>query len=125
MPDHAVTTVDDVTALSGRSTHSGCSKAVVHQVAPSETSVFHVKPGGVIRNHTHSRVWDLFLGVSGEGEIVYEEGGTRAAFALRPNAFCGIPPGVRHEVVNRSAGTDLVFVLVHAPWEGYDHVPAR
>ena len=37
-------------------------------------------------------------------------------------AFCAIPPSCEHEVCNLSTTDPFSFLLIHAPWEGYDHV---
>jgi mannose-6-phosphate isomerase-like protein (cupin superfamily) len=116
--------VRDISALAGDPVHTSSSKALVHQVDAAETSLFRVRPGGRIAAHVHSKVWDLFIGVSGEGEIEYQDDGGTKRVDLLSNSFCGMPPGVKHEVRNRSDSYELVFILIHAPYEGYDHVPS-
>lgn len=125
MSQYPVVAVEDVTAVPGESKHQLSSKAILHQVPDAETSLFRVKPGGRIKSHYHQKVWDLFICVSGVGEIAYVEGGKETTTPFRTHSFCAMPPNVTHEVRNLGSEDDLEFILVHAPWEGYDHVPVR
>lgn len=120
-----VITIADVTAVSGEARHRSCTKAVLHQDDPAETSVFRVKPGGAISTHLHSRVFDLFIGVAGRVDITYEGQEGSGCFKLKRNSFCRMPPGVRHEVRNPSKNEEAVFVLIHAPSAGYDFIPVK
>ena len=123
MAQFPVTIVEDMTQITGEARHSGTTKAVLSEHDAEQTAVFRLTPGGVIQNHLHSRVHDLFVGVSGCLDITYEGQQGSGVVHLRPNSFCGMPPGVRHEVRNNSATEDGVFLLIHAPWEGYDFIP--
>ncbi len=125
MTQYPVVSFPDITSVEGESKHQLSSKAILHQVPDAETSLFRVKPGGRIKSHYHNKVWDLFFGVSGSGEIAYVEDGEERRTPFGAGSFCAMPPGVVHEVRNLAADTELLFVLVHAPWEGYDHVPVR
>ncbi len=125
MTQYPVVSFPDVTSVAGESKHQLSSKAILHQVPDAETSLFRVKPGGRIKSHYHQKVWDLFFGVSGSGEIVYVEGGEERRTPFGAGSFCAMPPNVVHEVRNLGGDTELLFILVHAPWEGYDHVPVR
>ena len=120
---YKVVSVANIRESSGSSAHQLTSKAVLHQVPDAETSLFRVKPGGRIKSHLHHKVWDLFFGVAGRGVIAYTEDGIDHLAPLTAGAFCAMPPMVTHEVRNMSETEDVLFVLVHAPWEGYDHVP--
>ncbi len=120
-----VTIIEDITRVAGERRHSGCAKAVLSEHGEEQTSVYRVAPGGMIESHLHSRVFDLFLGVSGCVDITYEGQQGSGVFPLRPNAFCSMPPGVRHEVRNNSSTEDAVFLIAHAPNEGYDFVPVE
>jgi len=120
-----VTIVEDMTAVSGDARHDLCTKAVLSEQGPEQSAVFRLKPGGVIPSHLHSRVHDLFVGVAGCADITYEGQQGSGVVKLLANAFCDMPPGVRHEVRNNSATEDAVFLLVHAPWDGYDLVPVK
>ena len=80
--------------------------------------------GSGVPTHLHSQVYDLFVGVKGELEIRYEGQHGNGLFVLKPGAFCGMPPGVRHEVFNPSKTDEAFFLLVHASYEGFDSVPA-
>ena len=115
--------VEDMTKAAGEARHSGCTKAVLSEHGEEQTSVYRVAPGGVIQSHLHSRVFDLFVGLKGCVDITYEGQQGSGVVRLKPNAFCGMPPGVRHEVRNNSATEDAMFLLVHAPWDGYDFIP--
>ncbi len=55
-----VISVSDVLAAAHRDVHGTCSKAVLHQVPESETSLFSVNPGQTLAAHRHTRTWDLF-----------------------------------------------------------------
>ena len=118
-----VTIIEDVTKVAGEARHAGCTKAVLHEHDAAQTALFRLSPGGVIQTHLHSRVFDLFVGVSGCLDITYEGQQGSGVMHLRPNSFCSMPPGVRHEVRNNSAAEDGVFMLIHAPYEGYDFIP--
>jgi len=118
-----VTNVEDMTKVAGEARHSGTTKAVLSEHGEEQSAVFRLAPGGVIETHLHSRVFDLFVGLKGRVDITYEGQQGSGVFHLKPNAFCGMPPGVRHEVRNNSATEDAMFLLVHAPWEGYDFIP--
>ena len=120
-----VTIVEDMTAVTGDPRHNLVTKAVLSEQSPEQSAVFRLKPGGVIPPHLHSRVHDLFIGVAGCAEITYEGQRGSGVVALKPGAFCDVPPGVRHEVRNNSSTEDAVFLLVHAPWEGYDNIPVE
>jgi mannose-6-phosphate isomerase-like protein (cupin superfamily) len=111
----AVTCIEDLTALAFHDRRAGCAKAVLHQDAAVQISVFRVHPGSGVPLHRHSRVSDFFMGVKGEMELRWDGG----HFMLKPNTFIDIPPGVWHEVWNRSEEEGL-FLLVHAPFENFD-----
>ncbi len=118
-----VVSVADVLAQVGHNAHGNCSKAVLHQVPESETSLFSVHPGEKLTPHIHTQTWDLFFVVSGQGEIRYRnKDGAAGKVPMPVRAFCAIPPGCEHEVCNLSASEPFSFVLIHAPWEGYDFV---
>ncbi len=124
--DHAkVVSVSDVLAAARRDVHGTCSKAVLHQVPESETSLFSVNPGQTLAAHRHTRTWDLFFVVSGRGEIRYRGPDGAGTVAMPERAFCAMPPGCDHEVRNLSATEPFSFLLIHAPWQGYDHVRAQ
>lgn len=117
--------IDDMTKTAGEGRFSGVTKAVLSEHDAEQSAVFCLSPGGVIETHLHSRVFDLFVGLKGRIDITYEGQQGSGVFHLKPNAFCGMPPGVRHEVRNNSATEDAMFLLVHAPYEGYDFVPVE
>lgn len=118
-----VTIVADMTSTAGEARHSGTTKAVLSEHGAEQSAVFCLSPGGVIETHLHSRVFDLFVGLKGRVDITYEGQQGSGVVHLKPNAFCSMPPGVRHEVRNLSATEDAMFLLVHAPWDGYDFIP--
>lgn len=125
MAQLSVTIVEDITAVAGEARHAGCTKAVLSEHGAEQSAVFRLGPGGVIQTHLHSRVFDLFVGVAGCVDITYEGQQGNGVVRLRPKSFCGMPPGVRHEVRNNSTTEEAVFLLVHAPWEGYDFIPVE
>ena len=120
-----VVAVSDVLAETTHDVHGTCSKAVLHQVPESETSLFSVNPGESLAPHLHTRTWDLFFVVSGAGEIRYKGAHGAAIVAMSARAFCAIPPGYEHEVCNLSSTEPFRFLLIHAPWRDYDHVRTR
>ena len=122
MGQDEVVSVIDVLAKAGSSVHETCSKAVLHQVTESETSLFRVNPGEKLAPHLHTRTWDLFFVVSGSGEIRYRGKDGTNTVSMPARAFCAMPPGCEHEVYNLSATEPFSFLLIHAPWQGYDHV---
>src|SRR5262249_8961890 len=97
-----VTIVEDITAVACEGRHSGAPKAVLSEHAEEQSAVYRLAPGGVIQSHLHSRVFDLFLGLSGCVDITYEGQQGSGVVHLQPNAYCSMPPGVRHEVRNNS-----------------------
>ncbi len=120
-----VVSVSDVLAGAGGNVHGNCSKAVLHQVPESETSLFRVNPGQKLAPHLHTRTWDLFFVISGSGGIRYQGKDGAHAVPMPARAFCAMPPGYEHEVCNLSATEPFSFLLIHAPWQGYDHVRTR
>lgn len=123
MGQKAVVSVDDVTAFPVVVRHNDCSKGIMHADDQHESSVFRVQPGGFVPGHLHSRVYDLFIGMEGQVDITYEGQQGDGCVALKAGSFCSMPPGVRHEVRNKSAERDAVFILIHAPNSGYDFIP--
>jgi mannose-6-phosphate isomerase-like protein (cupin superfamily) len=119
-----VVSVADVLAKAGTNVHGNCSKAVLHQVPESETSLFSVNPGEKLAPHLHTRTWDLFFVVSGSGEIRYKDkdDGAENTVSMATRAFCAMPPGYAHEICNLSATEPFSFLLIHAPWQGYDFI---
>ena len=125
MGQKTVVSVENVAAFPCEARHNGCSKGVMHADDQHESSVYHVKPGGFIPIHLHSRVYDLFIGIKGRVDITYEGQQGSGRVALSAGSFCSMPPGVRHEVRNNSATDEAVFFLVHAPNAGYDFIPVE
>jgi mannose-6-phosphate isomerase-like protein (cupin superfamily) len=120
-----IVSISDVLAEAGGDVHGNCSKAVLHQVPESETSLFSVNPGEKLAPHLHTRTWDLFLVVSGSGEIRYRGKDGTGTIPMPMRAFCAMPPGYEHEVCNLSATEPFSFLLIHAPWQDYDFVQTR
>jgi mannose-6-phosphate isomerase-like protein (cupin superfamily) len=120
-----VVRVADVLTKERSKVHENCSKAVLHQVPESETSLFSVNPGQKLATHLHTRTWDLFFVVSGLGEILYKGKRGSDTIPMPERAFCAMPPGCEHEVRNLSATEPFSFLLIHAPWQGYDFVRTR
>jgi mannose-6-phosphate isomerase-like protein (cupin superfamily) len=114
--------IKDVLATVGRGAHGNCSKAILHQVPESETSLFSVHPGEKLARHVHTKTWDLFFVVSGNGEIRYKGEEGDGVVPMPAQAFCAMPPGYEHEVCNLSQSEAFSFILIHAPWTGYDFV---
>ena len=113
-------------AEAGGDVHGNCSKAVLHQVPELETSLFSVEPRREAPPpHLHTRTWDLFLVVSGSGKIRYRGKEGTGTIPMPMRAFCAMPPGYEHEVCNLSATEPFSFLLIHAPWQGYDFVQTR
>jgi mannose-6-phosphate isomerase-like protein (cupin superfamily) len=94
-----VVSVNDVLSEARSDVHGTCSKAVLHQVPESETSLFSVNPGQKLAPHLHTRTWDLFFVVSGSGEIRYRGKNGAATVPMPVRAFCAMPPGYEHEVL--------------------------
>jgi mannose-6-phosphate isomerase-like protein (cupin superfamily) len=87
-----VVSVSDVLAKAGSNVHGNCSKAVLHQVPESETSLFSVNPGEKLAPHLHTRTWDLFFVVSGSGEIQYKGKDGAITIPMLTRAFCAVSP---------------------------------
>ena len=123
MGQKPVITVENITNIAFEELRPGCEKGVLQEDAPAQTGVFRVQPGSGVPTHLHSRVYDLFVGVKGEIESRYEGQHGNGMFVLKPGAFCGVPPGVRHEISYPSKADEACFLLVHASYEGFDIVP--
>jgi mannose-6-phosphate isomerase-like protein (cupin superfamily) len=115
----------DVLAETGSNRHGHWTKAVLHQVPEAETSLFTVDAGHKLDMHLHTRTWDLFFVVSGLGEIRYRGKNGSDAVPMPVRAFCAIPPGCEHEVRNLSTTEPFSFLVIHTPWQGYDHIRTR
>lgn len=124
MAQEPMVMIDDVRKVAFSSRRPGFEKGVMHEDPSSQASAYRVAPGSGQRGHLHSRAYDLFVGVEGEVEIRYEGQAGHGIFNLKPGAFCAMPPGVRHEVFNPSKTDAAFFLIVHAPMEGFDFVPA-
>ena len=124
MSQKPVITVEDITKTALEERRPDCRKGVLHQDAPVQTAVYRVQPGSGVPTHLHARVYDLFIGVTGNLEIRYEGGHGNGVFVLKPGGFCRMPPGVRHELSNPSKTEETVFLLVQASQEDFDYVPA-
>jgi mannose-6-phosphate isomerase-like protein (cupin superfamily) len=125
MSELSVVAVRDVLASVGAGAHGNCSKAVLHQVPESETSLFSVHPGQKLAPHIHTKTWDLFFVVSGSGEIRWKGGEGEGVTPMPERAFLAMPPGYEHEVCNLSDTEPFSFMLIHAPWTGYDFVKTK
>lgn len=104
----------------------GAAKVTLFQQPFGEYSVDRVLPGSEIRWHLHNEIWDLFVCTYGQGVVSIAtelEGvnGTVEDFSFSPGTFLAIPPKHYHRIVN-TGNSNLVFVLVHAPYEGYDNI---
>jgi len=121
----SVFSMDDIRVSEGDDKLVNATKAVLHQVKDVETALFCLKPGGAVKAHSHSDVWDLFIGVSGTGSITFIENDQLSVTAMKEWSFCAMPPNVVHEVRNLSDTDDLMFLLLHTPWEGYDFIPSK
>ena len=124
MSQKPVITVEDITNIALEERRPGCEKGMLHEDAPVQTAVYRVQPGSGVPTHLHGRVYDLFVGVKGEVEIRYEGQQDSGVFALKPGAFCRMPPGVRHEISNPSKTDEACFLLVQASQTDFDYVPA-
>jgi len=113
----------DIYKASAAQVHTTCTKALIHKTSVAEISLFRVAVGGEIASHHHSTVWDFFVGMSGEGCIeVTTCAGDSNSFPLVKDSHLAMPPDVTHTVRNLGE-EDFVFLLTHAPFEGYDHIP--
>ena len=118
----SVVTIDDLSRLPEAAKTERPVKAIVYQVGAIEIASFRLRPAAVISAHLHTNVRDLFVGLRGRGTVQYEVDGEVRIHDLREHSFCGVPANIPHEVRNVDDKEDLVFLLVHAPFAGYDHV---
>ena len=125
MNGNEVVGISDVLSKAGNIAHGNCSKSVIHQVPESETSLFSVNPGEKLAPHIHTRTWDLFFVVSGTGEIRWKGKDSEGTVPMPARAFCAMPPEHEHEVCNLSKTEPFSFLLIHAPWTGYDFIRTR
>jgi quercetin dioxygenase-like cupin family protein len=113
--------VADATACPFEEPRHGCGKRVVSENEAAQASMYRLLPGCRVPAHRHTRSDDLFIGVSGEVLVRAEGSGAAEAFVLRAGGCCRVSRGVRHEVLNPSATQVAFFVLVHAPYAGFDN----
>jgi quercetin dioxygenase-like cupin family protein len=118
-----VIAIGDITNIAFAEIRPGCAKGVLQEDAVSQTGVFRIQPGSGVPAHLHSRTCDLFVGVKGELELRYEGQNGSGVFVLKPGAFCSMPPGVQHEVLNPSKTDEAFFLLVHTLYQDFDVVP--
>lgn len=118
------TWVQQVSDLEGQAVHAACTKAVLHTTPASESSIFQVAPGGEVRPHLHSSSWDLFMGMGGQGEITFVVKDVSRTVPINLGSFCAIPPQTVHAVRNVGQ-TSFSFLLIHAPYDVYDHQAAE
>jgi len=123
MSQKPVITVEDVTNITLEERRSGCAKAMLHEDAAVQTSVYRVRPGSGVPSHEHTQVYDLFIGLKGDLEIRFEGESESGVFILKPGAFCRVPPGVRHELSNPSKTDETCFLLVQATRSEFDYIP--
>jgi quercetin dioxygenase-like cupin family protein len=116
----ALVGVEDATAGPFEEPRDGCGKRVVSEDAAAQASMYRLQPGCRVPAHLHTRSDDLFIGVRGEVQVRVEGA---APFVLRAGGCCRVSRGARHEVVNASRTDAAFFVLVHAPYEGFDKAP--
>jgi mannose-6-phosphate isomerase-like protein (cupin superfamily) len=122
MGQKPVIAIDDITRIELEERRPGAERGVLQEDASSQTVVYRIQPGSGVPTHLHSRVYDHFVVVKGELEIRFEGQHGNGALVLKPGGFCSMPPGVRHEVSNRSKTDEAVFLVTHTPHEGYDFV---
>ena len=119
-PSAGLVGVEDATAGPFEEPRHGCGKRVVAENDAAQASMYRLQPGCRVPAHLHTRSDDLFVGVKGEVEVRVEGA---APFVLRAGGCCRVSRGARHEVVNASAAQVAFFVLVHAPYDGFDKAP--
>ncbi len=112
----AIRFIADLTSAAFDARRPGSGKAVLHEDAAVQVSIFRLQPRSLIPAHKHSRVHDLFVGVGGELEIRSSAG----TFDLKPGSFCRMPAGIWHEVWNGSETKEAHFLLVHTPYGNFD-----
>ena len=109
-----VTIVQDITTAAGEVRHSGCTKAVLSEHDAEQSAVFHLSPGGVIQSHLHSRVFDLFIGVSGCADITYEGQQGNGEHQLIPECECLDSP-IEDSNLTLDRFVSLLLCLVDPP----------
>lgn len=114
--------VHDATVGPFEERRPGCAKRVIYQTDDAQASIYRLEPGCGVPPHRHSRADDLFVGLKGEAAIRTDGVKDAATFTLRAGCCCRVGRGVRHEVVNTSPVDVALFVLVHAPYKGFDHL---
>ena len=120
MESKPVIAIEGIAGMSFREVRPGCEKAVLQEDPSVQAGAFRIQPGSGVPDHRHSRAHDLFIGIKGEIEIRHETERGDEVFTLKPGAFFSVAAGVRHGVSNVSTSAEALFVLVHAPYEGFD-----
>lgn len=76
---------------------------------PYDVELTRVPPGAApCPVHSHGGWWELFVIVSGQGEVTRNE----ETFAVGPGVCFMQPPGTRHRVRNASPSEDLVYYVI-------------
>ena len=117
--------IDDPTGLRFIERRSGCGKYVISEESAFQLSIYRLEPGAQVPGHSHGRSHDIFVGVKGDVRIEIPARGPAGAFVMGPGGVCTIAPGTPHAVVNANPTRAAFFVLVHAPFDGFDMVPNR
>ncbi len=116
-----VLSLADLTALAFESRRPGYALALLHENGALRLSVLRLQQGSGVPANKHSDTDDLFFGIEGELEIVWDDG----CSLLRPGGFCRVPAGMRHGVRNRSGGRDAYCLLLHSGRGPFDFIEAE
>jgi mannose-6-phosphate isomerase-like protein (cupin superfamily) len=93
-------------------------RRVVYTGARTQLVVMSLPPGGEIGSETHAKVEQVLVCVRGEG--VVQLGARRRPF--REGDAVVVPPGVRHNIIERTGHSALDLYTVYSP---PNHLPRR
>ncbi len=104
--------------------HIGARKALVHETAEVQISVYVLEPGGFVPSHHHTSSWDISVILEGELDVTYTEDGATRTMRCRADNVNLVPPGLVHEISNPSETKRARYLLIQSPGHCADFVPA-
>ena len=87
---------------------------------PFDIALYRIPPGALLcPYHSHSDEWEMYLVVSGEGDVRDESGLTK----VKPGDAFLYAPGEAHQLGNSSQADFVYYVLADNPIGGSCHYP--
>ena len=94
----------------------------VYETDRSQAEIYLLRPGQRIPAHFHTGIDDVFLGVSGRGQVrTWDSVGQTTDHPVTAGTVVVVEPGTPHQV--SCAGDEFGYVLTQSPKESYDLHP--